>query len=422
MEKFVINGKKKLKGEVCIAGAKNAALGIIPASILSDEVCRIENLPMIKDIQNYINILKKLDADVHEISERCFEISTENIQYKNTDSAHDEICNMRASYYLIGALLGKYRYVEIPFPGGCDIGTRPIDLHLKGFKALGAEVSIESGKVRARAKKLVGAPIFLDVVSVGATINIMLAATRAEGVTTIENAAKEPHVVDIANFLNLMGAQIKGAGTEVIRITGVDKLGGCEYMVIPDQIVTGTYMIASAVTGGDVLVKNMIPKHMESITAKLMEMGVRVEVFDDSVRVVGCKELEPANVKTSAYPGFPTDLQQPMAVLMCLADGVSTIIENIFESRFKYLDELRKMGVEVSVNGRTAIIMGNGRLSGSQVWATDLRAGAAMVLAGLAAEGTTEVLGVHHIDRGYENLEGNLRKLGADIKRVKMEE
>ncbi len=422
MEKLIITGRKILKGEVVIAGAKNAALGILPACILSDEICRIENLPEIIDIKNYISILRCLGANVTYTSDRCVEIDAQKIGCDDTSAANDEIRNMRASYYLIGALLGKCKYVDIPLPGGCDIGTRPIDQHIKGFRALGAEVSIENGKVKAKAKELTGATIFLDVVSVGATINIMLAAVKAKGVTTIENAAKEPHVVDIANFLNLMGAQIKGAGTEVIRITGVNTLGKCDYMVIPDQIVAGTYMLASAVTCGDVLVKNIIPKHMESLSAKLIEMGVSITEYDDAIRVVGIKEPKPANIKTAPYPGFPTDLQQPMAVLMCLAKGVSTINENVFESRFKYLDEIRKMGVEISVNGRTSLIIGNGKLSGCPLKATDLRAGAAMVLAGLAAEGVTEISELHHIDRGYEDMEGNLRSLGADIRRTTIEE
>ncbi len=422
MEKIIIKGRKALKGEIVIAGAKNAALGILPACILSDEICRIENLPEIIDIKNYISILRCLGAEVTYTSDRCVEIDAQKIGCDDTSAANDEIRNMRASYYLIGALLGKCKYVNIPLPGGCDIGTRPIDQHIKGFRALGAEVIIENGKVKAKAKELKGATIFLDVVSVGATINIMLAAVKAKGITTIENAAKEPHVVDIANFLNLMGAQIKGAGTEVIRITGVETLRKCDYMVIPDQIVTGTYMLAAAVTCGDVLVKNIIPKHMESLSAKLIEMGVSITEYDDAIRVVGTKNPKPANIKTAPYPGFPTDLQQPMAVLMCLAKGVSTINENVFESRFKYLDEIRKMGVEISVNGRTSLIIGNGKLSGCPLKATDLRAGAAMVLAGLAADGVTEITELHHIDRGYEDMEGNLRALGADIKRTTAEE
>lgn len=422
MDKLIIKGRKALKGEIVIAGAKNAALGILPACILSDEICRIENLPDIIDIKNYISILRCLGAKVTCTADRCVEIDAQKIGCDDTSAANDEIRNMRASYYLIGALLGKCKYVNIPLPGGCDIGTRPIDQHIKGFRALGAEVSIENGKVKAKAKELKGATIFLDVVSVGATINIMLAAVKARGITTIENAAKEPHVVDIANFLNLMGAHIKGAGTEVIRITGVETLRKCDYMVIPDQIVAGTYMLASAVTCGDVLVKNIIPKHMESLSAKLIEMGVSITEYDDAIRVVGTKSPKPANIKTSPYPGFPTDLQQPMAVLMCLAKGVSTINENVFESRFKYLDEIRKMGVEISVNGRTSLIIGNGKLSGCQLKATDLRAGAAMVLAGLAADGVTEITDLHHIDRGYEDMEGNLRDLGADIRRITVEE
>ncbi len=418
MEKLIIRGNKPLRGEVTISGAKNAALGILPACILSDEKCKIENLPNIKDIQNYISILKRLGAEVDVLANGKTSIDAQKINYENTSGAHEEIRNMRASYYLIGALLGKCKNVEIPLPGGCDIGPRPIDQHIKGFRALGAEVRIDGGIIIAKAEELVGATIFLDVVSVGATINIMLAAVKARGVTVIENAAKEPHVVDIANFLNLMGAKIKGAGTEVIRITGVEHLSGCTYMVIPDQIVAGTYMLAAAVTYGNVLVKNIIPKHMDPLTAKLNEMGILTEEYDDAIRVIGQKKPNAANVKTAPYPGYPTDLQQPMAVLMCLASGVSTINENVFENRFKYLDELRKMGANVSVNGRTAMIIGNEKLTGSIIKATDLRAGAAMVLAGLAAEGMTEIMGLHHIDRGYEDMEEKLRALGADIRRV----
>lgn len=422
MEKLIIRGNKLLRGEVTISGAKNAALGILPACILSDEKCKIENLPNIKDIQNYISILKRLGAEVNVLSNRSTTIDVRKINYENTSGAHAEIRNMRASYYLIGALLGKCKNVEIPLPGGCDIGPRPIDQHIKGFRALGADVRIEGGKVIAKADELRGATIFLDVVSVGATINIMLAAVKAKGVTMIENAAKEPHVVDIANFLNLMGAKIKGAGTEVIRITGVEHLSGCTYMVIPDQIVAGTYMLAAAVTNGDITVRNIIPKHMDPLTAKLNEMGIVTEEYDDAIRVIGQEKPKAANVKTAPYPGFPTDLQQPMAVLMCLASGVSTINENVFENRFKYLDELRKMGANVSVNGRTAVIIGNGKLTGSVIKATDLRAGAAMVLAGLAAQGTTEIMGLNHIDRGYEGIEEKLRALGADIRRVPTKE
>jgi UDP-N-acetylglucosamine 1-carboxyvinyltransferase len=325
---------------------------------------------------------------------------------------------MRASYYLIGALLGRFKKVVIPFPGGCNIGVRPIDQHIKGFEALGAKVSLEHGIISAEAEELIGAPIYLDVVSVGATINIMLAAVKAKGVTVLENAAKEPHVVDVANFLNLMGANIKGAGTDVIKITGVEKMHGCEYMVIPDQIEAGTYMIAAAATKGDVLVKNVIPKHLESISAKLMEMGAEIIEYDDAIRVIGKEPLKAVNIKTLPYPGFPTDLQQPMAVLMCMAEGTGTITESIFENRFKYVDELIKMGAEILVNGRAAMINGRKKLSGTTLSATDLRAGAAMVIAGLVADGKTEVTELKHLDRGYENMEKKLLDLGAKIIRI----
>ncbi len=413
MERFIIEGGTPLKGEVNIGGAKNAALGLIPATILCEGLCKIENIPNIKDVNRFINILKKLGIKTTHVNDNTILFNSEDIdQYEMLD---EETTKMRASYYLLGALLGRFNKASIPFPGGCDIGLRPIDQHIKGFEALGAKVNIEHGIINVTADKLVGTSIYLDVVSVGATINIMLAAVKAEGVTILENSAKEPHVVDVANFLNLMGANVKGAGTDVIKITGVSKLYGCEYTVIPDQIEAGTYMVAAVATKGNVLITNVIPKHLESISAKLMEMGAEIIEYDDSIRVIGKENLKSINVKTLAYPGFPTDLQQPMAVLMCLTEGTGTITESIFENRFKYIDELRRMGADVIVDGRVAVINGGKKLTGATLKATDLRAGAAMVIAGLVAEGITQVTDLKHIERGYENLESKLRSLGAKI-------
>lgn len=419
MEKIIIKGGNKLEGEVTITGAKNAALGILPATILASDKFVIENLPDIQDIRNYISILKKLGIKIRKTS-KGLEINTTTLNDYTSEDLAEESTKMRASYYLLGALLGRDGKVELPPPGGCDIGARPIDQHIKGFEALGAKVDL-IGAIKMEAKELIGTNIYLDVVSVGATINIMLAAVKAKGITTIENAAKEPHVVDIANFLTLMGANIKGAGTDVIKITGVEKLHGCEYAVVPDQITAGTYMIAAAATNGNVLVKNVIPPHMESVSAKLREMGAEVIVDkNDDIRVIGNDNIKPANVKTLPYPGFPTDLQQPMGLLMCLANGTSSITESIFENRFKYVGELQKMGADVMVNGNTAVFSGPSKLYGTKIKATDLRAGAAMILAGLVAEGETEIENLKYIDRGYENIEENFRHLGADIKRVKL--
>lgn len=415
MDRLIIEGGTPLKGEVTIAGAKNAALGLIPATILSEGICKIENIPNIKDVKRFIHIMSKLGIKTTHCNDNTVIFDTTDMICYNIND--EETRKMRASYYLLGALLGRYKEVSIPFPGGCDIGVRPIDQHIKGFEALGAKVDMEHGIIHAKADKLIGAPIYLDVVSVGATINIMLAAVRAEGTTVIENAAKEPHVVDVANFLNLMGANIKGAGTDIIKIAGVDKLVGCEYMVIPDQIEAGTYMVAAVATRGDVLIKNIIPKHLESISAKLLEMGAEITEYDDSLRVVGSNQLKSINIKTLPYPGFPTDLQQPMAVLMCLTEGTGTITESIFESRFKYVDELRRMGADIIVDGRVAVINGKRKLSGTTLKATDLRAGAAMVIAGLVADGNTEVWDLKHIERGYEQLENKLKSLGAKITR-----
>lgn len=416
MDRLIIEGGHPLTGEVVVAGAKNAALGLIPAILLAEGVCRLENLPNIKDVNRFINILEKIGVKVNRESNNTVVFDSSDVnQYEMLD---EETQKMRASYYMLGAMLGRFKHVVIPFPGGCNIGVRPIDQHIKGFEALGAKVELDHGIIRAYADELIGAPIYLDVVSVGATINIMLAAVRAKGITTLENAAKEPHVVDVANFLNLMGANIKGAGTDVIKITGVDVMKGCEYMVIPDQIEAGTYMIAAAATKGDVLIKNVIPKHLESISAKLIEMGVEIIEHDDSLRVIGKEKLKSVSIKTFPYPGFPTDLQQPMAVLMCLAEGSGTITESIFENRFKYVEELIKMGAEILVNGRVAMISGGKTLSGTTLSATDLRAGAAMVIAGLVADGKTEVTELKHLDRGYENMEQKLLQLGAKIVRI----
>lgn len=418
MDKLQIEGGKRLFGEVNISGAKNAAVAILPASILADDgLCNIDNIPDIHDVKCLENIM--VDMGIALTSERDGHVKI-NPNTIKTYSAHGEnVRTMRASYYLLGALLGKYKKAEVAFPGGCSIGVRPIDQHIKGFEALGAKVTIEHGYIKAEAPNgLKGANIYLDVVSVGATINIMLAACKAEGITVIENAAREPHVVDVANFLNSMGANIKGAGTDVIKIVGVDKLRGCDYSVIPDQIEAGTYMVAAAITKGDVLIKNVIPKHLESMTAKLIEMGVNVEEYEDSVRVSCDKRPKAVNIKTLPYPGFPTDIQQPFTTLLSVSEGRSIVTESIWEGRFKHVDELKRMGANIKVEGKIAIIDGIERLSGAEVMATDLRAGAALVIAGLAAEGTTTVTHVRHIDRGYEKIEEKLRRLGASIIRI----
>ncbi len=416
MEYYIIEGGRRLNGEVSITGAKNAVLGLIPASILCGCASKIENVPDIRDVQKYLDILEKLGVEVYREQDNLY-LNTENIESSDCSPYEEEIGKMRASYYLLGALLGRFGKAVVPLPGGCSIGDRPIDQHIKGFEALGATVKIRHGMVYVEAEKLTGARIYMDVVSVGATINIILAAVLAEGVTYIENAAKEPHVVDVANYLNLMGANIKGAGTDTIRIYGVDSLHGCEYSVIPDQITTGTYMMMAAATQGNILIKNVIPRHMDAVSAKLREMGVQVIEEDDGIRVIGKRPLKPVKVKTLPYPGFPTDLQQPMAVLMAVANGSSSITESIFENRFKYIDELRKMGAEATVTGRTCTFNGVEELSGTRIRATDLRAGAAMVIAGLIADGETKITDIHYIDRGYEHLEDNLRNLGGIIRR-----
>ena len=421
MERLVINGGNLLKGTVDINGAKNAAVAILPAAIMASEgKCRIDNIPDIEDVHCLERILKSLGCSINKIDNNTLEVDSENVN--NFDACTEDVRRMRASYYFIGALLSRFKKARVVLPGGCSIGVRPIDQHIKGFEALGAEVTIEHGAVNVKADKLVGANIFFDVVSVGATINVMIAATLAEGVTTLENVAKEPHVVDVANFLNSMGADIRGAGTDVIRIKGVESLQGCAYSVIPDQIEAGTFMIAAAATGGDVYIKNIIPKHLESITAKLIEMGVTVEENDDSIRVTVDKPLKGVNIKTTPYPGFPTDIQQPMSTLLSIVPGRSLITESIWENRHKHIDELKKMGANIKVEGRVAIIDGVEKLTGAVVKATDLRAGAAMVIAGLVAEGKTEITSIEHIDRGYPHIENKFRALGADIKRIEVDE
>ncbi len=416
MEKFVIKGGKPLRGSVQISGAKNSAVAILPAALLADTPSVIDNLPDIKDIELLAQMIRHLGGKVEKKKHEVV-IAPEGLNsfYPPRDLASQ----MRASYYLIGALLSKFNEAVIAMPGGCNIGVRPIDQHIKGFEALGAKTTIEHGLIRIKADKLVGNHIYFDVVSVGATINLMLASVKAEGVTILENCAKEPHVVDVANFLNAMGANIKGAGTDTIKITGVDKLHGCHYTIIPDQIEAGTYMVAAAATKGDVYIKGIIPNHLEAIIAKLVEMGVIVEEYDDVIRVRREGPLKHVDIRTLPYPGFPTDMQQPFAVLLALADGISVITENIYENRFKYLNELEKMGAKVRIEGRNAIFEGVEKLTGAPLYATDLRAGAAMVIAGLTAEGTTEVMEVYHIDRGYEAMEVKLQQLGADIVRVK---
>ena len=419
MEQYIIRGGNPLVGEVEIGGAKNAALGILAAAIMTDETVILENLPEVQDIKVLLEAISGIGARVDKIEKGKVAINGSMIGDVSVE--YEYIKKIRASYYLLGALLGKYKKAEVPLPGGCNIGSRPIDLHLKGFKALGAEVRIQNGSIVAQAEKLQGSHIFLDTVSVGATINIMMAASMAEGRTIIENAAREPHVVDVANFLNSMGANIKGAGTDVIRIRGVEKLHKTEYSIIPDQIEAGTFMFAAAATKGDVMVKNVIPKHLEATTAKLEEIGCEVEEFDDAVRVVASKRLLNTHVKTQPYPGYPTDMQPQIGVALSLASGTSIVTESIFENRFKYVAELVRMGGMVKVEGNTAIITGVDKLTGEQVSAPDLRAGAALVIAGLAAEGITIVDDIVYIQRGYENFDAKLRGLGAEIEKVTSE-
>ena len=419
MEQYVIKGGNPLVGEVDIAGAKNAALAILSAAIMTDETILIENLPDVRDINVLLEAISEIGAQVERIDKSTVKINGSTIGNLSVD--YEFIKKIRASYYLLGALLGKYKHAEVPLPGGCNIGSRPIDQHLKGFRALGADVDICHGAIVAKAENLHGSHIFLDVVSVGATINIMMAASMATGRTIIENAAREPHVVDVANFLNSMGANIKGAGTDVIRIRGVETLHRTEYSIIPDQIGAGTFMLAAAATRGDVTVRNVIPKHLEATTAKLEEIGCEVEEFDDAVRVRAPHVLHRTHVKTLPYPGYPTDMQPQIAVTLALAEGTSIVTESIFENRFKYADELSRMGANIKVEGNSAIIDGVRKLTGARVSAPDLRAGAALVIAGLAAEGVTVVDDIVYIQRGYENFEEKLRSLGAEIERVSSE-
>ena len=419
MEQYVIKGGNPLYGEVEIGGAKNAALAILAAAIMTDETVTIDNLPNVRDINVLLQAIEEIGAHVERVDIHKVKINGSFIRGVNVDN--EFIRRIRASYYLIGALLGKYKHAEVALPGGCDIGSRPIDLHMKGFRSMGADIDIAHGLVIARAKELKGTHIYMDKVSVGATINIMMAAAMADGKTVIENAAKEPHVVDVANFLNSMGANIRGAGTDVIRIVGVEKLHAIEYSVIPDQIEAGTFMFAVAAAGGNVLVKDVIPKHLEATTAKLLEVGCQVEEFDDSVRVISDGHLKHTQVTTLPYPGFPTDMQPQMAVLLGIAEGTSTVTESIFENRFKYVDELTRMGADIKVESNIAIISGVKRYTGARVNAPDLRAGAALVIAGLAAEGITVVDDIYYIQRGYEALEEKLTKIGAKIARVEDE-
>jgi UDP-N-acetylglucosamine 1-carboxyvinyltransferase len=418
-EKIVIQGGNKLTGVLNISGAKNSAVGVIPAAVLSSGKCIIRNLPNIKDVIYLKELLLSLGAMVEMEGTSTMIVDSSTIN--NCSADYESAKQMRASYYFIGALLGRFKKAEVPFPGGCDIGVRPIDQHIKGFEALGAKVTIEHGIIKVEAEELIGAPIYMDVVSVGATINIMLAASMAKGITTIENAAKEPYIVDVANFLNAMGANIKGAGTDIIKIKGVDELKGCEHSIIPDFIEAGTYMVAAAATRGDVTLTNVIPTHLEAISAKMKEMGIEIHEYEDSIRIKCDKKPKAVNIKTLPYPGFPTDVQQPMSVLLSMAEGTSIVSESIWEGRFKYVDELKRMGAKVKVEDRLAVIEGIDKLWGASVYATDLRAGAAMVVAGLVAEGETIIGNIKHIDRGYEFLEDKLASLGANITRVKSE-
>ncbi len=416
MECFEINGGHKLFGEVNISGAKNAAVAIIPAAILANDVVRIENVPNISDVNLAIKILHMMGAGIKTINPNTIEIDSRSILFQSVP--YELTSRFRASYYLLGAMLGRFGKAEVCMPGGCYFGDRPMDQHIKGFELLGAKVEIKNGMVCAKADKLLGTSIYLDVVSVGATINIMLAAVKARGLTIIENAAKEPHIVDLANFLNSMGADVRGAGTDVIKIRGVDTLHSCTYSIIPDQIEAGTYMVAAAACGGDVVIKNVIPKHLESISAKLIESGATIIEYDDAIRVTRFKPLTKCNVKTMPHPGFPTDMQPQMAVLLSLASGTSILTEAVWENRFQYVSQLLRMGAKIQVDGRVAVISGVDKLTGAKVWATDLRAGAAMIIAGLAAEGMTTIENIKLIDRGYEKIAEKLKSLGAHIERV----
>ena len=418
MTKYHIQGGKPLSGTITISGAKNAAVAIIPAALLVDGVCRIENIPQISDVTLILQILQELGADVRTINRTTVDIDCSHI--RNRQVPYELARRIRASYYLVGALLGRFGWAEVPLPGGCDLGGRPIDQHIKGFVSMGADVDVRNGLICAKVAggRLAGGQIYLDMVSVGATMNIMLAGVLADGMTIIENAAKEPHIVDLANFLNSMGANIMGAGTDVIKVRGVEKMHGCTYSIIPDQIEAGSYMVAAAATGGDVLIKNVTPKHLEPITAKLRRAGVDVEEFDDSVRVSRKGDILPLKINTMPHPGFPTDMQPLMGVLLSVAKGTSTITESVWDNRFRYVDELRKMGAVVQVDGQVAVFEGVNKLNPAPLRASDLRAGAAMVVAALMADGTSEIEEIGHIERGYENIVEKLRGLGAEISKV----
>lgn len=417
MEKLVVTGPTPLKGEVIINGAKNAAVAILPATLLIDGTCTIENLPNISDVKISCEILEKLGAKINWIDKHTITVDSRNII--TTQAPLDLTRKFRASYYIIGAMLSRMGEVEVGMPGGCKLGARPIDQHIKGFEALGAEVTVEKGTIHAKANNLTGNSVYMDIVSVGATINVMLSAVLAKGTTVIDNTAKEPHIVDVANFLNTMGADIRGAGTDVIKINGVEKLhGNATYSVVPDQIEAGTFMLAAVASKGDLYLKNCITKHLESITAKILEVGGKVEDYGDSIRVYCDQRPKKASIKTLPYPGFPTDLQPQMGVVLSLADGTSTINESIWESRFQYTDELNKMGAKITAQGKSAFFEGVEKLYGAPVYSTDLRAGAALIIAGVAAEGITEIYNLEHIDRGYEDIEGRFRSIGANIKRV----
>lgn len=420
MNQYIIRGNRPLFGEVTISGAKNAAVAIIPAALMVDGICRIDNVPQISDVTLFFSILEALGSKVRVLNQHTVEIVSHSIH--STQPSYDLCRRFRASYYLIGALLGRFGEATVAMPGGCDFGVRPIDQHIKGFNAMGAEVSVEGGFIHAKTKngRLTGASIYLDVVSVGATMNIMMAAALADGTTVIDNAAKEPHIVDLANFLNSMGADIKGAGTDSIKIRGVERLSGGSYCIIPDQIEAGTYMAAVAATGGQLLIKNIIPKHMDCISAKLMEMGVSVEENEDTLLVRRSQPLQKTNVKTMPYPGFPTDMQPQIAAVLALAQGTSLVTESVWNNRFRYVDELKRMGAQIQVDGKVAVIEGVDHLEGAPIQACDLRAGAALVIAALAANGTTELSQVQYIERGYENLVGKLRAVGADISLVEV--
>ncbi len=418
LTKYLIRGGNPLHGTIDISGAKNAAVAIIPAALLVNGVCRIENVPQISDVTQILQIMQDMGADIRTINRTTMEIDCTHICNKQVP--YELARKIRASYYLIGALLGRFGVAEVPPPGGCDLGGRPIDQHIKGFVSMGAEVEVHNGVVHAVAKngRLVGGQVYLDMVSVGATMNIMLAAVLAEGITVIENVAKEPHIVDLANFLNSMGADIMGAGTDVIKIRGVDGLKGGSYSIIPDQIEAGTYMAALAAAGGEVLIRNVIPKHLDCITAKLVEMGVEIEEQDDALLVRRTGRLFRTNVKTLPYPGFPTDMQPQVAAILCMAEGTSVVTEGVWDNRYRYVDEFRRMGAHIQVDGKIAVIEGVEKLTGAPVCACDLRAGAAMIIAGLAAEGETEIDHIYHIERGYEDIVHKLSSVGADIRTI----